>query len=109
MKKLLILIVISLVMLHSQARPKVYVKVNKNEHRYVKVCPSATNVVVVKPACPSPKHIWIDGDWIWNPQINQYVYVQGKWIIPISTKSIWIAGHWKNSRYGWHWVPGYWK
>ncbi len=90
------------------AKPKIYVKVNNGNVRYVKVRPNAPNVVVVRPACPGPKHIWIDGDWVWSPQVNQYVYEQGKWIMP-NNNVVWVAGHWKNNKHGWHWVNGHWK
>ncbi len=80
----------------------------KPPHVYVKVRPNAPNVVVVRPACPGPKHVWIDGDWVWSPKANQYVWVEGKWVVP-NNGVVWVPGHWKNTKYGWRWVPGHWK
>lgn len=81
---------------------------NPNHYGYVKVCPVRPNVVVVRPACPSPQHIWVDGDWIWNQQANQYLYSEGRWVLAVAG-AVWIPGHWKNNAYGWHWVKGHWR
>ena len=70
--------------------------------------PVRNNVIVVRPSCPSPNHIWIDGDWIWDNQSNQYVYVEGKWIIP-NVGKVWVPGHWKNTQNGWFWKKGHWR
>ncbi|MFN8284822.1 MAG: hypothetical protein U0U67_16480 [Chitinophagales bacterium] len=114
--KQLIMILSCLVALQlANARPHKTVKVytvkpapvRYGKPYYCKVQPTRT-VVVVKPACPSSKHIWIDGDWIWDSQTNQYIYIEGKWIIP-SPGAVWIPGHWKNTPYGWFWKKGHWQ
>ena len=108
MKKSILILIAALSVFQLHAKPKVYVKTNNGNVRYVKVRPNAPNVVVVRPACPGPKHVWIDGNWVWNPQANQYVYVEGKWIVP-NNNAVWVPGHWKNTKYGWHWVDGHWR
>ena len=108
MKKMVLVLFALVAICRLEAKPKVYVNVNNGKVRYVKVKPAAPNVVVVRPACPSPKHIWIDGDWVWSPQANQYIYTEGKWVLP-NTAAVWVPGHWKNTKYGWHWVNGHWR
>ncbi len=83
-------------------------KVHYTKPYYCKVQPVRNNVIVVKSSCPSPNHIWIDGDWIWDNQSNQYVYVEGKWIVP-NVGKVWVPGHWKNTQYGWFWRKGHWR
>lgn len=75
---------------------------------YVKVCPACPEVVVIRPACPGPNYVWVEGEWIWNPAANNYMIQEGRWMLP-EYGSIWIPGHWKNTRYGWYWVAGHWK
>lgn len=108
MKKVVLMLFALVSIYQLNAKPKVYVKVNNGNVRYVKVRPAAPNVVVVRPACPSAKHVWMDGNWVWSPQANQYVYVEGKWIVP-NAGAVWVPGHWKNTKYGWHWVDGHWR
>ena len=98
-KRMVMLMFIAVNALQLAARPP---------HVYVKVRPNVPKVMVVRPACPGPKHIWIDGDWVWNPKMNQYVWVEGKWVLP-KESAVWIPGQWKNTRFGWVWVPGYWR
>ena len=70
----------------------------------VRIRPSAPAVVRI--ASPGPRHIWIDGDWVWRG--NNYVYQPGYWYLP-KGRERWIPGHWKATRGGWVWVPGHFK
>ena len=74
---------------------------------FVKIRPVAPVVLVVKPACPSPQHVWIDGHWKWNKKMSQYVWVEGYWIVAKPGK-VWIGGHWIEGPHGHKWVEGYW-
>jgi hypothetical protein len=59
-----------------------------------------------RPAPPSPRHVWVDGEWVWRN--NNYVWQPGYWVVPEPNK-IWVKGHWKQGPYGgWHWMPGHW-
>lgn len=115
-KKYILLLFATLIIVNLYAKPhktvRVYtnkpVKVHHGKYYYVKVQPVRPNVIIIKPAFPGPKHIWIDGDWVWNPQLNQYVYVDGRWILPVQN-AVWIPGRWKKSRFGWYWVNGRWR
>lgn len=106
MKKILIMInLVLFVMVQLEAHPKTYVN---SKVKYVKVKPIPAKVVVIKPACPSPNHIWIDGDWVWDTHSNNFILTPGKWILHNAGYK-WIPGHWKHSKYGWNWVNGHWK
>ncbi|MEP6674413.1 MAG: hypothetical protein ABJA78_04635 [Ferruginibacter sp.] len=71
----------------------------------VKIRPAA-HVIRVRPAAPSPRHVWVNGDYVLRG--NQYVWTDGYWIQP-RPHMRWVDGHWKNSRRGWVWVPGRWR
>ena len=73
---------------------------------FVKVRP-VVPVVVVKPACPSPAHVWVDGSWSWNKRQHQYVWVNGFWVVPKPGK-IWVDGQWVEGPQGHKWVNGRW-
>jgi len=71
----------------------------------VKIRPSAP--VIVRGGAPSPRHIWVDGEWVWRA--GGYQYVNGYWIVPAGRRTIWVPGHWKQTRRGWMWKPGHWR
>ena len=72
---------------------------------YVKIRPTET-VVVNRPPAPSPRHVWIEGDWVWRGGV--YVHEPGRWVIP-DRGAVWIPGHWRSTRRGWYWIPGHWR
>lgn len=72
----------------------------------VVVRPSAPVVIKTRPIAPSPRHIWIDGEWAWRG--GRYVWVDGYWVVP-RANMIWVAGNWRHRRGGWVWVPGHWR
>ena len=81
-----------------------FVSVYSNAQRFVvRVRPAAP--VAVRIASPSPRHIWVEGDWVWRN--GNYVYQPGYWHLPRGRER-WISGHWKRTRGGWYWVPGHW-
>jgi hypothetical protein len=71
----------------------------------IKIRPVAPRVVRV--VAPSPRHIWVEEDWLWEN--NNYVSRGGYWAAPPRYNAIWIKGHWKNTRRGWIWKPGHWR
>ena len=64
-------------------------------------------VIRVRPVCPSPRHAWVNGEYVWRG--DQYVYTEGYWSMPPRPGLVWIEGHWKDTRRGWKWVPGHWR
>ena len=77
-----------------------------NAQIIVKVRPAAP--VIVRPLAPSPRHVWVDGDWAWRG--NRYEYVNGYWAVPARQGIVWVPGHWKQTmRRGWVWKKGHWR
>ena len=76
-----------------------------NAQFIVKIRPNAP--VIVRGLSPSPRHSWVEGEWIWRG--GRYQYVNGYWAMPPRYGVVWIPGHWKNSRRGWVWRPGHWR
>jgi len=72
---------------------------------YVTVRP--TYAPVVRPAAPSPAHVWIEEDWAYRG--GRYVAVGGHWVAPPHPGWVWIPGRWVQSRRGWRWIPGHWR
>jgi hypothetical protein len=71
----------------------------------VKIRPMAP-VIRVRPFAPSPRHVWVAGEYAWRG--GQYVYTDGYWAVPPAPGRVWIEGHWKMTRRGWVWKPGHW-
>jgi len=64
--------------------------------------------VIVRPAPPSPVHVWIGEEW--EERGGQYVYVGGHWAAPPRRGAIWIPGHWRREgRRGERWIRGHWR
>jgi hypothetical protein len=75
---------------------------------YVKIRPPVPTAVVVRPAPPSPHHVWVDEEW--RPNGGGYVYAGGYWAAPPHEGWIWVPGHWKrHHEYGEYWVAGHWR
>lgn len=64
-------------------------------------------VVVRRPPPPSPRHVWVDEDWV--AQGNSYVWHGGYYVAPPRNGAIFVKGHWRNTRRGSIWVPGRWR
>lgn len=60
----------------------------------------------VRPPRPSPRHVWIGGEW--TPNGATYAWKSGYWAEPPRGGAQWISGHWRRRRGGWVWVPGHW-
>ena len=70
--------------------------------------PVKPRVVVVKPAKPGSKHVWVEGHWKWNKRVKVYVWKKGYWV-KRKPNHVWIAGRWKRAPKGHVWIPGHWK
>jgi WXXGXW repeat (2 copies) len=82
-----------------------FFSLKSNAQRFVvKVRPAAP--VAVRIASPGPRHIWVDGEWLWRN--GNYVYKPGYWHLPRGREK-WVPGHWKRARGGWIWVPGHFR
>ncbi|OJW82578.1 MAG: hypothetical protein BGO69_05670 [Bacteroidetes bacterium 46-16] len=75
---------------------------------YVRVRPPRPHVTVsVRPAAPSPRHVWIEEDW--SPAGREYRWHGGYWAEPPRPRAVWVPGHWRHARRGWVWRPGHWR
>jgi len=76
---------------------------------YVSVAPPAPpTAVVVRPARPSARHVWVDGYHRWDGRA--YVWVPGEWREPPHGHTHWVAGHWSHhGTHGWYWTEGHWR
>lgn len=63
--------------------------------------------VYVHPACPSPRHVWVESEWVVSGGV--YVHHPGYWAIPPEHFHVWIPGHWEREYRGSYWVPGHWR
>jgi hypothetical protein len=56
---------------------------------------------------PSPRHVWIEGYWVW--QAGRQVWIAGHWDMPPRGHTVWVAPHWDHRREGYVFVEGYWR
>lgn len=73
----------------------------------VRVRPARPRTVVVRPAAPSPAHVWVEEDWVGRGR--RYRWHGGYWVAPPRNGVVWVPGHWEARRRGEVWVPGYWR
>ncbi len=64
--------------------------------------------VYVQPAIPAPGYIWTPGYWAWNPDITEYYWVPGAWVIAPRPGLLWTPGYWGWSGGSYAWNAGYW-
>lgn len=78
---------------------------NDRDYRQYQVRHRPTDPRYEQSRRPSPNHVWIPGDWVYNR--GQYSFQPGEWVMPNRGKA-YVPGHWERVRHGWYWVPGYW-
>ncbi len=84
----------------SGGQPRVRVRVN--------VAPPAP-IIVVRPAPPSPRYVWVEGYWRWSPRRHKHVWVRGTWRMPPPHHETWVPGHWEQDDDEWEWEEGHWE
>jgi hypothetical protein len=62
--------------------------------------------VDVRPAQPSPNHVWINGYWRWTN--NQHVWSPGRWEMG-RPGHVWIDSHWVHENGQWAFYDGRWQ
>jgi hypothetical protein len=66
--------------------------------------------VVVKSARPSAKHVWVSGNWQWQPRTNRYTWKRGRWVVR-KAGTRWVSGRyeWKTIGHAKYkvWVRGH--
>ncbi len=73
----------------------------------VRVRPARPTVVVARPIAPSPRHVWVEEDWVRHG--HGYRWHGGYWAAPPRARAVWIPGHWETRPRGEVWMPGYWR
>ena len=58
--------------------------------------------------CPSPRHIWMPGEYRWRN--GGYVYQSGYWMMPPRQGMQYVPGYWQPARNGgFVWISGFWS
>ncbi len=97
MKKTLIVLLLTIILLGGCARKTVYIKIAPPERK-----------TEIRTESPGIRYLWVEGYWQWNRNRSNYKWIPGRWIKKKSGK-IWIHGGWERTRRGWIWVESYWK
>lgn len=74
----------------------------------VRIRPRRPAAVVVRPPAPSPRHVWVEEDWVPDNR-GGYRWHGGYWMERPRPRAVWVPGHWTERRRGWVWVPGHWR
>lgn len=75
----------------------------------------SSEVVTVRPAPvvvnrinpPSPRHVWVEGEYLWRN--GHYVYQSGYWVVPTNNHRVYTSGYWAPHKRGYIWVKGHWR
>ena len=74
----------------------------------VKKRPNRPKIKTKQPAAPGLDHIWVSGQWRWNPRSGNYVWDRGQWIVK-RPGFRYVPGKWKKVPGGFYWVQGDWE
>lgn len=81
---------------------------SSNAQIFVRVRPNRPGpAVVVRTAPPSPRHVWVDEEWVSHR--GRYVYRPGYWALPPRPGRVWVAGRWDDRPRGSVWISGHWR
>jgi len=58
---------------------------------------------------PYPEAIWVPGYYIYDPGVEDYVWVTGRWRHPPYHGARWVAPEWRHERGEYHFHHGRWK
>lgn len=64
--------------------------------------------VVTRTTIPGQGYVWLEEDWVWNPNTSAYEWSGGKWIKGEGEKR-WYKGKWKKDDKGYVWMKGSWR
>jgi hypothetical protein len=68
--------------------------------------PDGTPMVAV--AVP-PGAVWIAGHYNWDAASQNYVWLNGQFVLPPHPNAQWVAGHWQQTPTSWIWLDGRWN
>ncbi|MDB5109870.1 MAG: hypothetical protein JWR67_984 [Mucilaginibacter sp.] len=80
---------------------------NGNAQIIVRVRPRRPGPVIVRTPPPSPRHVWVEEEWVSNGRA--YAYRPGHWVLSPHPGAAWVPGHWANRRGGSIWISGHWR
>lgn len=69
--------------------------------------PMQQEVIVARPARPSPGHAWVPGYWTWRN--DRYEWMAGHWEMPPNPGADWVAPRWEQEGSGYRFYEGYWR
>jgi WXXGXW repeat (2 copies) len=61
-----------------------------------------------QPICPGDGYIWTPGYWAWDPDVADYYWVPGTWVLGPEPGFLWTPGYWGWGNGGFFWTAGYW-
>jgi hypothetical protein len=50
--------------------------------------------VYAQPICPAPGYMWTPGYWAWDPNVGQYYWVPGTWVMAPQPGFLWTPPWW---------------
>jgi hypothetical protein len=65
--------------------------------------------VEIPPPPPRPTMVWLSGNWRWDPDVRNYVWIRGRFAEPPRPQAAWIPGRWHQRPEGWVWEEGHWN
>jgi len=71
--------------------------------------PAPAPPVEVVPATPGPAYVWAGGYWAWRGPRRGYVWVPGRWVVPVQPGYVWVPGYWAPGPSGYVWIEGHWR
>jgi WXXGXW repeat (2 copies) len=57
----------------------------------------------------TPRTTWIPSGYSWDPNRNNYVWTDGRFVEAPSESAQWVPGHWAQTPTAWIWVAGRWN
>jgi hypothetical protein len=73
----------------------------------VRIHPARPHVVYRRPPAPSPRHVWVDEDWV--ARGRGYAWHGGYWAVPPREHAVYVPGRWERRRGGEVWIAGHWR
>ncbi len=81
---------------------------------------STVSTVVVAPNPPpppraeappppaGPEMVWTEGHWNWKSDARDFVWAEGKYVMPPRPRAAWMPGRWVQRTEGWVFEDGRW-
>ena len=56
-----------------------------------------------------PGAVWIPGHYRWEAAAQNYVWIEGQFVLPPHPNAQWVAGHWQETPSSWIWIDERWN